>query len=332
MRKRQVLLLLFLMNTVSTVSLAQTHYASQSFNGIGFFNPAYVGSGGKDKFQSFYRTQFERIGSPYRTVGIGIDVNILQSRFNKDQVGMGLQAVSEQVLGGALKTNYVTLSFSDKIFLNESKSKYLSLGIGATLITTTIDASKITFGDQYYSGRLYYGSSLDRINKAPIKFSNNGGVLYTNKTENSFLQMGASLYYINSSANNQAIDHIDQTYQYITMVNFEHQIGDASTVLFYADYQKRNEDTYVYTGVSMGLPIRQYDDALNRLYIGCYYRHKDAVIPYIGLLNDTYKLGLTYDIYQKNMSLSSLKPQTLEFTLTTYLGRSNTKFFKSLFN
>lgn len=314
-----------------TPLFGQTHFASQSFNEIVFYNPAAVGTGVKSKFQSFYRTQFERIGSPYRTVGIGLELNMFKAKFNHDQIGMGIQAVSEQVLGGLLQTNYVTLNFSNKIFLNDDRSKFLSLGLGATMITRTVDAGKITFGDQYYSGRLYNASSLDRINNSPIKVSNNGGLVFTNKKEHSFLQLGASFYYINSSSNTQVVDHMDQTYQYVAMVQYEHQNNEANTLLLYADYQKRYEDVFLYSGIAVGFPIRQYTDVLNRFYVGCFYRHKDAIVPYIGLLNEYYKLGLTYDIYQKNMPLSSLKPQTLEFSFTTYLKRGQSSYFKSLF-
>jgi type IX secretion system PorP/SprF family membrane protein len=324
----------FIVSCCSINLNAQTHYSSQSFNGINFYNPANVGFGTNNKFKSFYRTQFEGVGNPYRTIGVGIDLGLFKTNqnFNKNIFGMGLNAVSEQVLGGLLQTNYVTLSLANRIYLNDNKTNFLSLGISATVIARTIDAERLTFGDQYNSGRLFNATSLENIKSIPIKISNNGGLMYTSLSENSYLQLGASLFYINSSSDNQVIENIDQAYQYIGLLSFEKRLWNDNSLLFYTDYQKRVENEYYYGGVALGLPISSSKGTFNRLYFGCFYRANDAIIPYFGLMNSKFKFGLTYDIYQKNMSLSNLKPQTLEFTLSTYLGRRSTELFRSLFD
>lgn len=313
---------------------AQTHYSSQSFNGINFFNPAYVGFSQDNKFQSFYRSQFEGVGNPYRTIGVGLDLGLLKTKrnFSNNIFGMGLQAVSEQVMSGILQTNYVTLNLANRIFLNDNKSSFLSLGISATMISRTIDLQRLTFSDQYNSGRLFNSASIENIKSIPVKISNNGGLLYTSKTESSFLQIGGSFFYINSSSDNQVVENLNQTYQYIGMLSFEKALWDNNTVLLFADYQNRMQNEYYFGGIALGLPFNNSKIGLNRLYFGCFYRNKDAIIPYFGIMNDKFKFGLSYDIYQENMSLSNLNPQTLEFTFSTYFNRRRSDLFKSLFD
>jgi hypothetical protein len=70
----------------------------------------------------------------------------------------------------------------------------------------------------------------------------------------------------------------------------------------------------------------------DRFYIGCFYRTKDATIPYVGLMYNKYKFGLSYDIYQSNMTMSTLRPQTFEFTISTNISNRVSDKLVSLFN
>jgi hypothetical protein len=50
------------------------------------------------------------------------------------------------------------------------------------------------------------------------------------------------------------------------------------------------------------------------------------------LLLNKYKLGLTYDIYNNDMTSANLRPQTFEFTLSTYFGKRRNEGMRSLFD
>lgn len=328
------ILILFILLVATVQVFAQTPYSSQNFTATSFFNPASVGFGVNNKFQTFYRNQFSGVGNPYRTIGIGLDMGLFKNENNEgnNNFGMGIQAVSEQVMDGVLQTNVITLSLADRIFLNELKTSYLALGISATVITRSVDAERLSFGDQYNSGRLFNSTSLEVINSFPAKYSTNAGLMYTYLSEKLFLQIGGSIFFINRSSNAQIFEKLAQTYQSLGLINFEKQIGEDKTILFHADYQKRIESEYYYTGGALGLPLYNSKGKMNRLYVGCFYRSKDAVIPYVGLLYNKYKFGLSYDVYQSAMPMSSLHPQTFEFTLSTYLGRRTTENLISLFN
>jgi hypothetical protein len=85
-------------------------------------------------------------------------------------------------------------------------------------------------------------------------------------------------------------------------------------------------------GAALGLPIQTYNDNNNRFYVGCFYRTKDALVPYVGMLYNKYKVGLTYDIYNNDMTSANLRPQTFEFTLSTYFGKRRNEGMRSLFD
>ena len=185
----QFILVTFLLSFAQDTS-AQTPYSSQNFNLSNFFNPATSGFGINNKIQTLFRTQYEGVGSAFRTIGIAADVALLRKNsYDKNNLfGLGVQAVSEQVLDGVLQTNAVSISLANRLFLNEAKTSSIALGISSTLITRTIDASKLTFGDQYNSGRLFNATSLEVINAIPSKYSSNVGLLYTLSNEQTFFQ------------------------------------------------------------------------------------------------------------------------------------------------
>jgi hypothetical protein len=313
---------------------AQTPYTSQNFNLNNFFNPATSGFGSNNKVQTIFRTQYEGVGSAYRTIGLAADVALLsKDNYDKNNLfGLGLQAVSEQVLDGILQTNAITLSLANRLFLNETKTSSIALGISSTLITRTIDASKLTFGDQFNSGRLFNATSLEVINAYPNKFSSNVGLLYTLSNEQTFFQLGGSLFYINRSSTEQALEKFEESYQTLAQINFEKSIWSYNTIAFHADYQNRFENEFFYAGAVFGIPMNTKQENDDRFYIGCFYRTNDAIIPYVGLIYKKYKFGLSYDVYQSKMSLSSLRPQTIEFTISTNISHRVSDKLVGLFN
>ena len=319
---------------ITGIGYGQTPYMSQSFVATNFFNPAAVGFGDNNQFQSFYRNQFSGVGDPFRTVGVGVDFALFKNEENDyfNNFGLGLQGVSDQVLNGVLQKNEITLSLANRVFLNRDRTSYLALGISSTFITRNLDRSALTFGDQYNSGRLFNSTSLETIGDIPAKFSTNGGLLYSFISPDMFIQAGGSTYYINRSSSTQTYGNVNQSFQFISTLNVERKFFDNNTFFVHANYQNRLEAEFIYVGGAWGIPIQTYNDNNNRFYVGCFYRSQDALVPYIGLLYNKYKIGVTYDIYNNKMTQSNLRPQTLEFTLSTYLGRNISKNLKSIFN
>jgi hypothetical protein len=109
---------------------------SQSFVATNFFNPAAVGFGDNNQFQSFYRNQFSGVGDPFRTVGVGVDFALFKNEDNDyfNNFGLGLQGVSDQVLNGILQKNEITLSLANRVFLNRDRTSYLALGIDYLIV------------------------------------------------------------------------------------------------------------------------------------------------------------------------------------------------------
>jgi hypothetical protein len=153
--------------------------------------------------------------------------------------------------------------------------------------------------------------------------------MYGYQSEKSFFQIGASEFLVNRTTNTIINNEPNQNYQFLALFNLECQLTDNKTLLFHADYQNRLEKEFFYAGAAVGVPL---NNEMNRFYMGCFYRSKDALIPYLGLMYNRFKLGLTYDIYSNSLTSSNLRPQTIEFSLSTSLGRRYSENLKSLFD
>jgi type IX secretion system PorP/SprF family membrane protein len=319
---------------------SQTPFISQNFNNTQFFNPASVGFGSYNRFNSIYRSQFAGVGVPYKTIGLNLDFGFLKNEGTEmNNLGFGIQGISEQVLDGILQTNSITATIADRIFFDDYRTHFLAVGIGTTFVTRTIDNASLVFGDQFTAGRLLNASSLEVMNNNNLsKNTINVGLLYSHNDNSSYMQFGLSSYFINrSSGYNTTNDSaklrpINEFSQILGQFNYEHVFGGNKTFMIHANYQNRYENEFIFAGGAIGLPFNETYESINRFYIGCFYRSKDAVIPYIGLMFNKYKLGITYDIYNNDMTTANLKPQTFEFTLSTYFGKRRNEGLRSIFD
>lgn len=335
---RNIFLLLFFALCFLIVK-AQTPFISQNFNNTQFFNPASVGFGSYNRFSTIYRSQFTSVGRPYKTIGLNLDFGFLKNDgADMNNLGFGIQGLSEQILDGILQTNSLTATIADRVFFDDLRTTYLALGIGTTLVNRTVDYSALIFGDQFVSGRLLNASSLEVLNNNFSKNTLNVGFLFSHNNYTSFFQLGASSYFINRStgynttSDSLRVSPLNEFNQVLGQLNFEHLFSGNKTIMIHANYQSRYENEFVYAGAAIGIPFNETYESTSRLYAGCFYRTKDAVVPYIGLLLNKYKFGLTYDIYNNDMTAANLKPQTFEFTLSTYFGKRRNEGMRSLFD
>ena len=179
---------------------AQAPYISQNFNNNQFFNPASVGFGSYNRFSSIYRSQFTSVGRPYKTIGLNVDFGFLKNDgADMNNLGFGIQGISEQILDGILQTNSITATIADRVFFDDARTTYLSLGIGTTFVNRTVDYSSLIFGDQFTSGRLLNATSMEVLNNNFSKNTLNVGFLFSRNSYTSFFQLGASSYFINRS-------------------------------------------------------------------------------------------------------------------------------------
>lgn len=337
MKKVYYILFYFLL---ANKAYSQDIYISQAFLASQYLSPASVGLGVYDsRFQNTGRTQFSNSVNIYNTALISWDRKIKYSEnINSGYLGLGAQIISDNLMGGALQNNNISLNMAYHFVFDERNKHKLSTGIGVTYSTISLNQNKLRFGDQYFSNGLYSNNTTTEIfKKFPSNFTLSTGVIYSFHSENSFLQASANLFLITKpKVTEQYQDAVDtlnfdaKRGQYF--MNFESYLSDEWTFYLHSYYYNKGSLQFYVYGGGVGIPITNDYESEKRLYVGCFSRSNTVLIPTINLLMNNYHFGLSYDLYTTNISSSLIKPNIFEFQLSYSFGKKYKETFRSLFD
>lgn len=314
---------------------AQEIILSQPFAAAQFLSPASVGNGVFDqRIQSNFRSQSIAGLNFAKTLVIGWDRKYNRSADDQSNyLGIGGQIISEQLMDGLLNTNFITVNTAYHLFLDGDDYSNLSIGLGVTYAQTNLDRSKLRFGDMYDpSGNLSGNPSSEIFLSNPGRLSANTGLLYTRHSTDTYFQLSANGFFfakpdVTNSPYNEAPGMRSTLF-----VNLEKYFSEDYTYLFHGAFSSRNkENTYV-AGASISLPILWKFDHDRRLYVGCYYRVKDAIIPSVNIMMDDYIFGMSYDIYNNGLSAAGIRSNSFELTFSKSFGKRKQELMRTLFD
>ena len=319
---------------LNSTSKAQDIVLSQPFVSNQFFGPAGVGNGMySSRFQGNIKEQMIDGENLYRTIVIGYDTRFKPAENTKNYLGIGGHIMSDQVMNGAMKSNFIALDLAYHIFLDRNLYNDLSLGLGTVFAQTTLDKSNLKFADQYDIAGGYTGmSSMENLIPYPSSFSANSGVLYTSHSDESFFQMGVTAMFLTKPNLTYAITNTAPETKYRIFINGEIPFFANYTIAYHGNFLNRKVGNQFYAGASIGIPLSNYMDEVKRIYFGCYYRNQEAVVPTISFISDEYVFGISYDIYNPNITGSNLKLSSLELSLSTSFGSKKTNLFRTIFD
>ncbi len=314
---------------------AQEIILSQPFAAAQFLSPASVGNGVFDqRIQSNFRSQSIAGLNFAKTLVIGWDRKYNRSADDQSNyLGIGGQIISEQLMDGLLNTNFITVNTAYHLFLDGDEYSNLAIGMGVTYAQTNLDRSKLRFGDMYdFSGNLSGSSSAEIFLSNPGRLSANTGLLYTRHSNDTYLQLSANGFFyakpdVTSSPYNEA-----PGMRAALFVNLEKYFNEDYTYLIHGAFSNRNkENTYV-VGGSVSFPIRFEYDHDRRLYLGCFYRHQDAITPSVNIMMDNYIFGVSYDIYNNGLSAAGIRSNSFELTFSKSFGKRKVELMRTLFD
>jgi len=317
---------------------------SQPYVSAQFLSPALVGDGMYDqRIQSNLRTQMFNNQNVARTIVAGWDSQIKNNNVdNHNTFGYGFQVMSDQLADGLLQTNYITLNFAYRIYLDESKSNSIALGLASTFTQTNLNQSKLVLGDQLYS-QMNNLSSMSGLPVSQLTFNNfpnsvsaNTGFAYKYHTAKNYIQIGMGAFFnaipnIVSNTNQESSSMRSNVF-----LNTETVVNEDKTIVLHASYSNRSNNTsinqQITVGGAIGLPIKSKFDEERRLYMGCYYRVNEAIVPTFSIMMDTYIFGLSYDVYSNNLSGASVKQNGFELSFSKSFGNKRSEFIRTIFD
>lgn len=325
--------IVFAVNTYAQqgIVLSQPYISSQ------LLSPATVGNGNyEQRIQTNLKSQFLDGNNLYRTLISGWD-----SRFKntdpeqKNYFGVGAQVISDQAMGGIINANYITLNFAYHLFLDAYLKNELSLGLGGTYAQTYLDKSKLRFGEGFNVDGSYTTGNYDYLNSIkpyPHNFYYNTGLLFTRHTENIFLQAGLTASIL--SRPKVLVLNVDTAsgMKSSAFFNYEKVLENGNSFMTHISFSNKNGLNQIVVGGLYSFPFKDKMDKINRIYIGCFDRLEDAIIPSFSIMMDKYTLGLSYDIYNNDLSGAKLKQNGFEIALSVSFGKKRNDWIRTIFD
>ena len=314
---------------------AQELNLSQPFAAAQFLSPASVGNGVFDqRIQSNFRSQSITGSNFAKTIVVGWDRKYNRKREEQSNcLGIGGQIISEQLMNGLLNTNFITINSAYHLFLDGDAYSNLAIGLGVTYAQSTLDWSKLRFGDMFDpSGNLSGNPSAEIFLSKPGRLSANTGLLFTRHSNETYLQLSANGFFfakpdVTNSPYNEA-PGIRST----LFLNLEKNFSENYTFLFHGAFNSRNNINSYVVGGSFSLPIKYEFNHDRRLYLGGYYRKKDAITPSVNIMMDNYLFGISYDIYNNGLSAAGISSNSFELTFSKSFGKRRQDLLRTLFD
>ena len=313
---------------------AQDPYLSQQFTAAQFMSPASVGNGlYQNRIRTNIRSQFVNGNNLYRTIVGGWDTQFNNNNPDKNNVvGIGVQIVSDQLMNGILQTNNISLNVSNRIYLDDNSFSSIAIGLGANLSQVYLDKSKLYFGDQFDYRAIVSATSAESIKGSTTKLSGNMGFIYSWHSDLMFLQVSGNALYNTKGSLTNSVENASTALKPNFFVNLERTFGDDFTFLVHGSYSTKGFYVQKMLGGAVGFPIMYEYDKVRRVYMGCYTRLGDAYMPTVSLMMDQYIFGMSYDIYNNNLTAANLKPNSFEISFSASFGDKKRNLLRTLFD
>lgn len=316
MKKYKIFLGVLMM--ISGVLQAQSYHFSQFFSTPLLTNPANTGLiDGPYRVGSNLRSQGKAGSNPYFTGYVSGDVSLLKNSLLKGhKAGIGMFLMNDKSLGGAYQTNSVGLSAAYHVGLDQYGDNSIGLGFQGTYNQRRLDYSRLSFGNQFggngYDPSLPIGENLNGTNRA--YFDANVGMVYNANLQDKSFFVGGSVYNVLKHKDNLVADEFKMPTRYVLQAGAQVFVGEFGKVYFSLTNMgqaKANETT---VGGAFGLQLSERD-IKNEVNFGLWYRHKDAVIPYVGYYYEGFQIGLSYDYTVSSLKTGSQVRNGYELTL-----------------
>lgn len=293
---------------LTIMSNAQDPNFSQFFASPLTLNPALTGKfDGVYRVAGNYRNQWPSISNAYTTATVSWDMGIMKNRIPEyDQFGIGIMGFTDRAGDGALTNNYAALSLAYHKGLDENGYHQIGAGFQGTYVNKRLNTANLKFEDQLtpfgFTGITQEVFSNQQVNIS--YFDLNAGFIYNGSTNgyNNFY-LGASMYHVNRPKESFQGGNFVLNARTTIQGGAKIPAGAYNYLHVAANHSMQAKAHNTMIGAAYSLNVNNDEENPTNLYIGSWYRLKDAVIPYIGLEFGEWHLGASYDV-----NTSSLKP------------------------
>ena len=317
---KKTLVILTLLLSASFLVKAQDPHFSQFFASPLTLNPALTGKfDGTLRVAGNYRNQWPAFNNVYTTYTASVDFGIMKENLpDYDTWGIGIMALNDEAGGGVLKNTYLGVSTSYHKALDEDGFQQLGIGFQGTYGQKRLDIRALKFTDMLtpfgftgVTAEIFDNNNLN-INYLDV----NAGIIYTASTNdyNNFY-IGASMYHINRPKESFMGGNWNISTRTTLNAGGYFPVSDILTLHASGIHQLQNKATETVIGGALSASIDPESENPSNVYLGSWYRFKDALIPYIGLEFGGLRIGASYDINTSSLKTGSQSRGGMEISL-----------------
>ncbi|MBL7744126.1 MAG: PorP/SprF family type IX secretion system membrane protein [Chitinophagaceae bacterium] len=293
---------------LASVTHAQDPNFSQFFASPLTLNPALTGKfDGVYRVAGNYRNQWPSISNAYTTATVSWDMGIMKNRIPEyDQFGVGIMGFTDRAGDGALTNNYAALSLAYHKGLDENGYHQIGAGFQGTYVNKRLNTLNLKFQDQLtpfgFTGVTQEIFTNQQVNVS--YFDLNAGFIYNGSTNgyNNFY-LGASMYHINRPKESFQGGNFVLNPRTTIQGGAKIPAGTYNYLHVAANHSMQAKAHNTMIGAAYSMNVNNDEENPTNVYLGSWYRLKDAIIPYVGLEFGEWHLGASYDV-----NTSSLKP------------------------
>ena len=285
-------------------------------------NPALAGIfSGDVRVTSAFRSQWQSVTVPYRTMALGLEYKKPMSRNGNDFVTLGLQATNDIAGDSRLRRTQIFPVLNYHKSLDADKDTYLSAAMMGGPVMQRFDPSQLSFDDQFVNG------SYSASNPTKQVFTNTGftywdaavGLNFSSIAgENTRYYFGVGLFHFTKPkvAFQKQYDIVLNP-KWVVNAGLSTPIGDAGKLVVYADYFMQGGSRQIQGGLLLSRDL--VDNGENQKVAiagGVFYRYRDAFVPAVKLDYNQFGIGISYDVNVSKLKTASQYRGSYEVTLS----------------
>ncbi|MGB4845591.1 MAG: PorP/SprF family type IX secretion system membrane protein [Ferruginibacter sp.] len=285
-------------------------------------NPALAGIfAGDIRITSAFRSQWQSVTVPYRTIGLGVEYKRALNQNSNDFMTYGLQVTNDIAGDSRLRRTQLFPVLNFHKSLDTERDTYLSAGIMGGAVMQRFDPSQLSFDDQFVNGS--YSSS----NPTKQVFTNTGftywdvsaGLNFSSVAgEDTRYYIGVGLFHITKPkvAFQKQYD-IQLNQKWVINAGLSKPLSDVNKLIVYADYFMQGGARQIQGGLLLSHDFLQNsEDNKISLSGGLFYRYKDAIMPVLKLDYNKFGIGINYDVNVSKLRTASQMRGSYEITLS----------------
>ena len=317
---RTILFLIIISSTCFSVAKAQDPHFSQFFASPLTLSPAFTGKfDGNFRVAGNYRNQWPAFNRAFTTTTLAVDFPVLKNTIAANDIwGVGLMGFSDQSANSAVKFNYLTVSTAFHKGLDEDGYHQIGAGFQATYANMMVDVVNLKFEDQLTPFG-FTGVTTELFDNSTLQtkyFDLNAGVLYTGSTsDQNHFYAGVSMYHINRPKQQftGALFLMNPRTTFHGGGYFP--VGRSSTIHLSGLYSTQASASEAVMGGAWQYLVDETSEKPTSVYVGGWYRLNDAIIPYLGLEFNDFRLGASYDVNTSSLRTASEARGGIEISL-----------------